>query len=119
MSGCRAEVVNGEVQVAGPSSATPGQSAQADTKQAVTSKEFEVPSQLRQQFIEVRQHTGSLFCRVRYLSFCQRFTSHDELDMIGLGPIFPELSVLSIPVSYLLATQFFAITLLPLRAGAL
>lgn len=58
--GCRAEVVNGEVQVVGPSSASQGQSAQADTKQAVASEEFEVPSQLRQQFIEVQKHCDSV-----------------------------------------------------------
>ena len=50
--GYRAEVVNGEVQVVGPSSsAKQDQSAEEGTTAAI--EDFEVPSQLRQQFIEV------------------------------------------------------------------
>ena len=49
---CRAEVVDGEVQVAGATA--PGQPAQPQAAGQFTPKEdFEVPAQLRQQFIEV------------------------------------------------------------------
>lgn len=55
--GCRAEVVNGEVQVVGPSSASQDPAAEPGAKNAAGNEDFEVPSQLRQQFIEVRLHT--------------------------------------------------------------
>ena len=60
--GCRAEVVNGEVQVVGPSSAASANqdlSAEQGAKQPAGAEDFEVPSQLRQQFIEVWLHTHS------------------------------------------------------------
>lgn len=50
--GYRAEVVNGEVQVVGPSAAgKQDQPTEEDGTAAV--EDFQVPSQLRQQFIEV------------------------------------------------------------------
>ena len=52
--GCRAEVVNGEVQVVGLSSTSQGPAAEQGAKQAAGNEDFQVPSQLRQQFIEVR-----------------------------------------------------------------
>ena len=55
--GCRAEVVNGEVQVVGPSSASQDQAAKQGAQHTAGTEDFEVPSQLRQQFIEVRLHT--------------------------------------------------------------
>lgn len=55
--GCRAEVVNGEVQVVGPSSGSQDQAAEQGAKQPAGAEGFEVPSQLRQQFIEVRLRT--------------------------------------------------------------
>lgn len=48
---CRAEVVDGQVQVVGPSAA--GQAAEGSPNQEPAKEDFEVPSQLRQQFIEV------------------------------------------------------------------
>lgn len=50
-------MVNGEVQVVGPSSAIQGPAAEQGAKQPGSAEDFEVPSQLRQQFIEVRLHT--------------------------------------------------------------
>ena len=55
-------MVNGEVQVVGPSSAGQAESAQPGDRQAVAIEDFEVPSQLRQQFIEVRSYTCSASC---------------------------------------------------------
>ncbi|KAA6429418.1 MAG: DEAD-box ATP-dependent RNA helicase 17-like [Trebouxia sp. A1-2] len=49
--GIRAEVVDGQVQVVGPSAA--GQNADGSATQEPPQEDFEVPSQLRQQFIEV------------------------------------------------------------------
>ena len=51
MHHCRAEVVDGQVQVVGPSAA--GQNADGSAAQEPSKEDFEVPSQLRQQFIEV------------------------------------------------------------------
>ena len=53
---CRAEVMDGEVQVVGTSPA--GQNANAQGNEVAALEDFEVPSQLRQQFIEVSKQTG-------------------------------------------------------------
>jgi len=45
-------VVDGQVQVVGPSAA--GQNADGSASQEPPKEDFEVPSQLRQQFIEVQ-----------------------------------------------------------------
>jgi len=54
---CRAEVVDGQVQVVGPSAA--GQNADGSASQEPPKEDFEVPSQLRQQFIEVQDCTSN------------------------------------------------------------
>lgn len=54
---CRAEVVDGQVQVVGPSAA--GQNADGSATQEPPQEDFEVPSQLRQQFIEVPDCTSN------------------------------------------------------------
>ena len=56
---CRAEVVDGQVQVVGPSAA--GQSTEGSPNQQPAKEDFEVPSQLRQQFIEVTMCSFTAF----------------------------------------------------------